>query len=108
MHLSTLNSNNVRTAVLQRSAISERCNTIFLPECKEEFPFGEDVKMVRAITQRPVYLTPAERAEVAIKYKRGMSMVALSDKYGCHHSTVGRILKIRGVVIRDAYSRKRL
>jgi len=48
----------------------------FLPEHKEEFPFGEDVKMIRAITQRPVYLTSAERAEVAIKYKRGMSMVA--------------------------------
>ena len=29
VHLSTLNSNNVRTAVLQRSAISERSNTIF-------------------------------------------------------------------------------
>ena len=48
--------------------------------------------MVRNITQKQKFLTSAEREELAIKYEGGMTMMALANLYGCHYTTVSRIL----------------
>lgn len=67
---------------------------------KDEHPFGEDVKMVRQHKLKCRLLTPAEQDEVVTKYKSGMTMTAIADEYGCHYTTVGRLLRARGVEIR--------
>lgn len=68
---------------------------------KDEHPFGEDVKMVRQHKLKCRLLTPTEQDEVVTKYKSGMTMTAIADEYGCHYTTVGRLLRARGVEIRQ-------
>lgn len=68
---------------------------------KEDQPFGEDVKMVRQHRLKCRLLTPTEQDEVVTKYKSGMTMTAIADEYGCHYTTVGRLLRARGVEIRQ-------
>ena len=67
---------------------------------EESHPFGEDVRMVRKITQKQKILTLTEKDEIAAKYESGMNMTAIADQYGCHYTTVGRILRHRGTAIR--------
>jgi len=70
-------------------------------ESKKEHPFGEDVKMVSRITKEQKLLTPAEKDELVIKYQSGMTMAAIADIYGCHYTTVGRILRRKGVEVSE-------
>lgn len=49
--------------------------------------------MISEIVQRQVILTPVEKDEVVKKYLSGMSMSAIADQYGCHYTTIGRILR---------------
>jgi DNA-directed RNA polymerase specialized sigma24 family protein len=46
-------------------------------------------------------LTPVEQDEVVAKYESGMTMTAIADEYGCHYTTVGRLLRARKAVIRE-------
>jgi len=103
VRVSALNLNNLKTALAHRSAI---LNNIISDEnafvnSREENPFGEDVKMVRKIKQKQIILTPAEKDEIAPKYESGLTMTAIADQYGCHYTTIGRILRQRGVAIRE-------
>ena len=103
VRVSTLNLNNLKTALVHRSAILVNILTderVIVNSCDEN-PFGEDVKMVRKITQKQKYLTHDEKAEIALKYQNGMSMTAIAGEYGCHYTTVGRVLRQNGVKIRD-------
>lgn len=68
---------------------------------KEEQPFGEEVKMVRRHKFKCRLLTPAEQDEVVAKYEGGMTMAAIADEYGCHYTTVGRLLRAREIEIRQ-------
>jgi len=95
VRVSTLNLNNLKTALVHRSAILVNILTderVVVNSC-EENPFGEDVKMVRKITQKQKYLTPDEKDEIALKYRNGMSMTAIAGEYGGHYTTVRRILR---------------
>lgn len=67
---------------------------------KNESPFGEGVKMVRNHKLKCKLLTPAEQDEAVTKYESGMTMTAIADQYGCHYTTVGRLLRQREVEIR--------
>lgn len=42
-------------------------------------PFGKDVKMAHHHKPKSKLLTPAEQDEVVLKYKRGMTMTAITD-----------------------------
>ena len=63
--------------------------------------FGDTVKMISSRTLKPTLLTPAEKDEVVSKYESGMTMTAIADIYGCHRTTVGDILRKKGVAIRE-------
>ena len=89
--------------MLHRQAISERKDTALHVESNEVCPFGKNVKMIRSLTQRPVYLTANEKDEIATKYENGLTMSDLAREYGCHYTTVGRILRKKEVNIRDQY-----
>jgi intein-encoded DNA endonuclease-like protein len=49
---------------------------------------------------RSKLLTPDEKDEIASKYKNGATMITLAGIYRCHHTTVGRILRKKGIDIR--------
>ena len=103
MRISGLDLNNVKAALAHRSAILE--NPIksedVTANAGKTCPFGEDVKMVRKITQKQKILTSAEKDEMVPKYESGMTMTAIADQYGCHYTTVGKILRKKGIKIRD-------
>ena len=105
VRLSALDLNTVRTAVLHRSEILKRGYIGISSKMDEDCPFGENVKMIRMLTQRHVCLTAPEKDAIAIKYERGATMLDLAGEYGCHYTTVGRILRKRGAIIRDPYVR---
>ena len=51
------------------------------------------------ITLKQTILTEAQRAEAEIMYRKGMTMSAIADTFGCHYTTIGRILRQRNVPI---------
>ena len=97
-------NNSIKNALKHRTAILNGIMMDGEPFVKlkiDDHPFGEDVKMVRQHTLNPVLLTPAEKDEVIVKYENGLNMSEIADEYGCHYTTVGRLLRKRGVVIRE-------
>ena len=66
----------------------------------DDRPFGEDVKMVRQHKLKSRLLTPAEQYEAVAKYQTGMTMTAVADLYGCHRTTILKLLRNRGCTIR--------
>jgi hypothetical protein len=61
--------------------------------------------MVRQCRLRPKLLTPSEKEDVAVKYESGMTMTAIANEYRCHYTTVGYILRSKGVEIGDRHSK---
>jgi len=102
VRISTLDTNNIKTALAQRYVILKDIinDETALVNPEEKYPFGVDVKMVREITQRQKILTPAEKDEVVAKYASGMNMTAIAEQCGCHYVTVKRLLRKREVELR--------
>jgi len=57
--------------------------------------------MICKITQKQKILTPVEKAELVAKYESGMTMGALASLYGCHDTTVSRLIRKRSNVVRN-------
>ena len=102
MRISALDLNNIKKAAMYRPNILERSiNHAEAPvNSREEYPFGENVKMIHHITRRPKYFTSEEKDELILKYEKGTTMADLAKIYGCHNTTIGRILRKRNVEIR--------
>ena len=66
-----------------------------------EHPYGEDTKVVDRLRLRGVFLSEAEQASAEKMYREGMSMTAIAKFYGCHYTTIGRILRRRNVPIQE-------
>ena len=97
-------NNSLKLALKHRNAILKdilKDKGVVVKAKVDERPFGDDVRMIRQHKRQAKLLTPAEQDEVIAKYKSGMTMVAIADLYGCHYTTVGRLLRQRGVEIRD-------
>ena len=108
MRLSGRNLNYIRTALTHRNAILKDILSSDEPLPKNEsndYPFGEDVKIIHQHKLNCKLLTPTEKDGVVTKYKCGMTMAAIADEYGCHYTTIGRILRQKGVEIRDPHSK---
>jgi len=71
----------------------------------EESPFGEGVKTIRSHSQfpKPVYLTDTEKDEITMKYTNGTPMSVLAREYGCHRTTVSKVLRENGATIRCGF-----
>ena len=50
-------------------------------------------------------LSEPETEEAVRLYAAGLSLVKLSERFGCDHETVRRALKLRGVVLRKPWER---
>jgi len=108
MRLSGRNLNRIRTALTHRNAILNDISSGDESPAKDESkdcPLGEDIKIVRQHTLKSKLLTSAEKDEVVVKYKCGMTMAAIADEYGCHYTTIGRSLRQKGVEVRDPHSK---
>jgi len=97
-------NNSIKSALAHRNAIFRdilKDSEILVKSKTDERPFGKDVRMVREITQKQKLLSPIEKDEIAPKYESGMTMTAIAELYGIHYTTVGRILRQRGIAIRE-------
>jgi hypothetical protein len=87
-----------RSAILSKHPKDEGTTKPFVPEDK---PFGEDVKMISQHKLQCRLLTPMEQDEAIEKYQSGLNMTEVANIYGCHYTTIGRLLRARKVKIRD-------
>jgi DNA-directed RNA polymerase specialized sigma24 family protein len=97
------NYSHIKTALSHRSAIlgrSQEATGTCTKPAAEAHLYGEKVKMVREHKLSLKLLTPTEKDEAIAKYESGMSMAAVANIYGCHYTTVGRLLRARGIEIR--------
>jgi hypothetical protein len=93
-------NNSIKTALSHRNAIlkniiGEKSDFV---KSGEVNLFGEDVKIVRKITQQQKYFTDVEKDDVVEKYESGMSMAAIAEHYSCYYRTVRKVLRQRGVI----------
>ena len=63
--------------------------------------YNEDAKIVIEINVKQTILTESQRTEVEIMYRKGMTKSAIADIFGCHYTTIGRILRQRNIPIRE-------
>lgn len=99
VRISTLNLNNVNAAISHRQSILEMHprEELTIDKTHVRYSIDEDAKTIHALTQRLKILTNDEKDELEAKYEGGMTMAALANEYGCHYTTVGRILRSRNV-----------
>lgn len=101
--LSGHDSKKYQAALRLKKEITENPDKFHLPEkdhdCDREIDsFGETATTrVRRSQKR---LTPEEVKMLIVEYQTGKTPTELSEKYGCHRITVGKILKRNGVEIR--------
>jgi hypothetical protein len=62
-----------------------------------ELPAGVSVvKETKPFTGRR--LSPEEKAQIIVDYTEGqIGVCQLARKYGCHHSTISKMLKVQGI-----------
>jgi DNA-directed RNA polymerase specialized sigma24 family protein len=93
-------NNSIKTALadrhrlLESSLLTESAAVNFDKPCFYE----ENSKIIRQRKLNLTQLTPVEKGEIAVKYKSGMTMSAIAEIYGCHYTTVGRILRRKGII----------
>lgn len=104
MPLSTLDLKKVKRALTCRTAVMNRISKgeVTLDKSTKKCLYGENVKMVENLQLRPVILTDEERKQVAVKYQSGLTMADIANFYGCHYTTIGRILRKQNIPIRDS------
>ncbi len=97
------NSKKYQAALRLKREIAENPDKFHLPEtdydCDREIDsFGETA--TTCVRQSQKRLTPEEVKLLIVEYQAGKTPTELSEKYGCHRITVGKILKRNGVEIR--------
>ena len=99
MRILALDLKNIKTAVAHRSAILNRSLTheAEIVNSEKENIWGDDVKIVRKCTPNRKPITSAEKDEFVERYNAGASMGEIARLYKCHHTTVSRALRQRGV-----------
>ena len=102
MPLSTLNLKKLKTALACRASILERLDRGELPIAKPErrYPYPEGTEFASKIYVKQTILSETDKAAVENMYLSGMLMSDIARVYGCHYTTVGRILRRRNVPIR--------
>jgi hypothetical protein len=95
------NLNHIKTALAHRSAILRRTQEAedACTKPTAEAHLYDDVKMVREHKLKSKLLTAAEKDEAVAKYESGLSMASVAKLYGCHYTTIGRLLRARGTPI---------
>ena len=103
MPLSTLNLKKVKRAWDCCASILEKLDRgeASIDSPGNKYPYDEGTKFASKITQKQITLTEAQRVEIEKMYRKSMTMAAIADTFGCHYTTVGRILRQRNVPIRE-------
>ena len=103
VRISTLNLKKVKRAWDCCASILERLDRgeVSIDKAGNKCPYDEGTKFASKITLKQTILTEAQRAEAEIMYRKGMTMSAIADTFGCHYTTIGKILRQRNVPIRE-------
>ena len=102
MPLTTLNLKKVKAALACRASILGRIDRGEIPIDKPDrkYPYPSGTKFVNKINVKQTILSEADKVAVENMYLSGMSMSDIARIYGCHYTTIGRILRRRNVPIR--------
>lgn len=102
MPLTTPDLKKVKAALACRALILERLDKGKLPIGRPDhkYPYRPGTKFVNKIIVKQTILSEADKAAVETMYLSGMSMSDIARIYGCHYTTIGRILRRRNVPIR--------
>ena len=58
-------------------------------------------KLVNSLSVQQVILSEEQKAQAELMYRDGQTMSAIAKAFGCHYTTIGRILRRRKVPIRE-------
>ena len=100
--ITTLNLKKVKAALACRASILERFNRgeLSIEKPEQKYPYPSGTKFVNKINVKQTILSETDKAAVENMYLSGMSMSDIARIYGCHYTTIGRILRRRNVPIR--------
>jgi len=97
------NLNHIKVALAHHSTIIDNIlmddGQIVKPSY--ENLYGENIKIIRQHKLKLKLLTLEEKDEIVVKYESGMTMTDIAKQYGCHYTTVGRLLRMGEVEIRE-------
>ncbi len=101
--ISTLNLKKVKDALACHNSIIRILNGYdILLDCPANKPPGSpEAKLVNSLSVRQVILTEEQKAQAELMYRDGQTMSAIAKVFGCHYTTIGRILRRRKVPIRE-------
>ena len=116
LELSTLNLNNVKTALNCRAKAPSYSKTNKPTNVKHISPHTSPDKktnehgkiVVNRIRQEQKHLKGEEIDLLISEYKNGKTTYELADQFGCHRITVSNILKKYGIEVSKCYSKKKL
>lgn len=55
--------------------------------------------IIDELKQQQKHLSEAEIAEIIVKYKSGIATTALAQEYGCHKTTIRKMLRRNGIAV---------
>ena len=101
--ISTLNLKKVKDALACHNSIIQILNGYDIPlDCPaNKSPDSPEAKLVNSLSVRQVILTEEQKAQAELMYRDGQTMSAIAKVFGCHYTTIGRILRRRKVPIRE-------
>lgn len=112
VHLSGLDSNKYRAILRFKKYLAEHpeiqppknVQRETIDRNRETDQFGEVA--ATKVRQSQKRLTPEEIRMLIAEYQSGKEPIELSEKFGCHRITVGKILRRNNIPIRNTCPRK--
>lgn len=103
VRISTLNLKKVKDALACHNSIIQILNEYDIPlDClPDKSPDSPEAKLVNSLSVRQVILTEEQKAQAELMYRDGQTMSTIAKAFGCHYTTIGRILRRRKVPIRE-------
>ena len=103
VRITTPNLKKIKEALACHNTIVQILNEYDIPlDCPpDKLPGSPEVKLVNSLSVRQVILTEDQKALAELMYRDGQTMSAIAKVFGCHYTTIGRILRRRKVPIRE-------
>ena len=103
VRISTLNLKKVKGALACHNSIARILNGSDTPPNRpaDNPPDYVGTKLVNSLSVQQVILSEEQKAQAELMYRDGQTMSAIAKAFGCHYTTIGRILRRRKVPIRE-------
>ena len=103
VRISTLNLKKVKGALACHNSIARILSGSDTPPNRpaDNPPDYVGTKLVNSLSVQQVILSEEQKAQAELMYRDGQTMSAIAKAFGCHYTTIGRILRRRKVPIRE-------